>query len=141
MTLHEYIRHAWDHHTPTITAAVSATSGSAAIVMREDFWYLWFGVQQSVLLASFCGAAFALSFLPTMGFIRAVLSILFCTLLAAYIVPLFAWTFDIPDRLSLGLAATIGLASQTAFGAVLTMLPDLIRQAAQALIARIKGKS
>lgn len=137
--LSHMLRYAWDHHAPVMTAAVSAATGSAAIIMHDDWWRVWFGVPQSVLLASFCGAAFALSFLQKMGFIRALLTITFCTFLSAYFVPLFAWAFDIPDRLELGLAATIGVAAQTAISTALTMLPDLMRQAAEAVIARIRG--
>ena len=87
------------------------------------------GLYFDTLLAGFCGALVSLSFLPPMGSLRRLWSLVTSTLFAGYLAQAAAWYFErinpydsVPDKLPVVAAFLLGLGAQILIPIVLSRL-------------------
>lgn len=124
----------WDHTVLVGTGALSA-AGSWLV---SDYSLAFFGVQITVLLAAFAGAAIGMSIAPRTeleappcgvapGFLL-LGKILAGTLVAAYGEPLAQTLLNLPDSTAPGIALVIGLTAMSVIPPVLKMIPAWINQ-------------
>lgn len=133
------IRVAWDHHGSIASATSATVAGATALILHDSFFETWLGVPMPVLLASFAGAACALSFLPRMGVTKSLVALVVSTVAAAYLVPIASWSLNVPDKLAIGFAFLLALFGQTLIGSAFVTVPHVASKLVEALAERIRG--